>query len=213
MLISHKFKFISIDIPKTGTKSLRKALMPLGIIDISGSYNTNFDRHASADSCIKAMQKINKNFHDYYSFCVIRNPWDRYFSFFKYYKEYYETHKNTSRKLTGAQKIQFDYTASLFQHKEHIDVLKTIIHDQQPQHLYFMNQAGQILVSHVAQFSNLTVEFQDICQKLGVSPAPQLPHENKTQKINYKNFYNQELIDLVYEKENLIINKYKYEYV
>ena len=34
MLISHKHKFITIDIPKTATRSLRETLLPQNIIDI-----------------------------------------------------------------------------------------------------------------------------------------------------------------------------------
>jgi len=37
MLISHKHKFITIDIPKTATRSLRETLLPQNIIDIVGS--------------------------------------------------------------------------------------------------------------------------------------------------------------------------------
>lgn len=38
MLISHKHKFITIDIPKTATRSLRETLLPQNIIDMQEKY-------------------------------------------------------------------------------------------------------------------------------------------------------------------------------
>ena len=50
MLISHKHKFVTIDIPKTGTRSMRETLQPLGIIDIVGpqSASVGFWQHSTA---------------------------------------------------------------------------------------------------------------------------------------------------------------------
>jgi hypothetical protein len=107
MLISHQYKFITIDIPKTGTRSLRETLVPLGIIDIIGTpriKGDSFTHHCSAESCMQLLQNIEKNFYDYYSFCIIRNPWERYFSFFKYYKEFYEKSMNNAAELPVQKK-------------------------------------------------------------------------------------------------------------
>ena len=96
MLISHKHKFITIDIPKTATRSLRETFVPQNIIDIVGEPNLNADfyQHGTAQQCRNSLQKLNKNFSDYFSFVIVRNPWSRYYSFFKYFKEYAEKYKN-----------------------------------------------------------------------------------------------------------------------
>lgn len=211
MLISHKYKFVTIDIPKTGTRSLRETLLPIGIIDIIGSSDRSgrFYQHGSAESCSIALLDINKNFIDYYSFCVVRNPWDRYLSFFKYYKEIYETGAATS----VPQKNQLEYSKSLFQNTTEKEILKKIIQTHNAQHSYFMTTDQKILVNKVAQFQNLEMEFNSLCNKCGVLPIPKLKHKNKTtQKINYKDIYDQELIDMVAEKERIVIDKYNFNY-
>ena len=88
MLISHKHKFITIDIPKTGTRSMRMSLEPLGVIDIAGGpYATQdnpFEQHGSALSAKKQFIEKNWNWKEYYKWIIVRNPWNRYFSFFKF---------------------------------------------------------------------------------------------------------------------------------
>jgi hypothetical protein len=90
--------------------------------------------------------------------------------------------------------------------------MKSIIERENPQHVYFMNKHKEVLVSHVAQFANIELEFMNFCYNIKILPAPKLEHKNQTQKIDHKNFYNQELVDMVAEKEKFIIEKYGYAY-
>ena len=92
MILSHKYKFVTIDIPKTGTRSLRESLHPLGVIDECGKANfeAEFYQHDGAIRLKKQFKKNNWNWGCYFKFTVVRNPWARYFSFFKYFKTYGE---------------------------------------------------------------------------------------------------------------------------
>lgn len=227
MLISHKHKFISIDIPKTGSRSLRESLYPLNIIDILGTPNPNDDfyQHGTALDCRNAFQKNNINFNDYYSFCIVRNPWDRYFSFFKYFK--YKSERFKDPKLMGSylnskshvwvnsnlyknwiiQEIDDGkYWSDFFDsHQNDHNAFKAIILNHRPQHEYFLDMQGKIIVSHIAQFENITEEFSKFCRSTGIVDV-RLEHKNKMNtSINICDLYNQELINLVVQKEKGVI--------
>ena len=216
MLISHKHKFITIDIPKTATRSLRETLLPQNIIDTVGEPNLNADfyQHGTAKQCSNSLQKLNKNFSDYFSFVIVRNPWDRYYSFFKYFKEYKEKYKNkdASIKWSAPEINQGKMCEELFANKTDEIVLRNIIMNNPCQSDYYANENDEIMVSHIAKFENLNQEFQLLCNQVNVNYSP-LFHENKSvTKISYYNIYTKETIDLVAAKEKNVIKLKGYEY-
>jgi hypothetical protein len=216
MLISHKHKFIMIDIPKTGTRSRRQTLLPFKIIDIIGkSEGKNFYQHGTAFDCKKGLQNIGLNFNDYFSFCVVRNPWDRYLSFFKYCKEKAEDYlKTTDFKGWRDIKIkQGKHCVNLFSNNNEQQVIRKIINNKPTQSHYFLNQNQQIMVSYIALFENIQTEFEYFCETIGIEKI-KLLHNNKSEtQISCSDIYNQELIDLVAEKEQCVIKLKNYQYI
>lgn len=216
MLISHKHKFITIDIPKTATRSLRETFVPQNIIDIVGEPNLNADfyQHGTAQQCSNSLQKLNKNFSEYFSFVVVRNPWDRYYSFFKYFKEYAKKYKNkdTSVKWNAPEINQGRMCEELFANKTDEIVLRNIIINNECQSDYYMNQDNEIIVSRIAKFENLNKEFELLCNQVNVNYSPLLHGNKSIIKNSYYNIYTKETINLVAEKEKNVIelNGYKY---
>jgi len=215
MLISHKHKFITIDIPKTATRSLRETFVPQNIIDIVGEPNLNagFYQHGTAQQCSESLQKLNLNFADYFSFVIVRNPWDRYYSFFKYYKEYLKRYKSRDVSVAwSAQGInQGKMCEKLFESNTDEAVLRQIIISNRSQSDYYTNEENQIVVSHIAKFENLNEEFELLCNKVNVKYSP-LFHGNKSSKKgSYHDVYTQQTIDLVAEKERDVIQLNEYE--
>ena len=216
MLISHKHKFITIDIPKTATRSLRETLLPQNVIDIVGdpNFNADFYQHGTAMQCSESLQKLNKKFSDYFSFVIVRNPWDRYYSFFKYFKEYAEKYKNkdASIKWNTLEITQGKLCEELFANKSDEIVLRNIIINNECQSGYYANEKNEIMVSHIAKFENLNKEFELLCNQVNVNYFP-LFHGNKSIiKSSYYNIYTEETIELVAEKEKNVIELTGYEY-
>lgn len=209
MLISHKHKFITIDIPKTGTRSFRESLYPLGLIDIVGKpfVEADFYQHDTAIRAKKQFTTNNWPWDDYFKFTIVRNPWVRYFSFFKYFKSYGEKFLRRDESIAwGAAEInQGQYCVSLFSNSDEQTILKDIILNNPPQHAYYCDQNDEIIVDYIADFEFIENEFVFLCNQVGVNP-PLLQHGNKSfNSPNMHNIYNQDLIDLVAQKEKSVI--------
>ena len=214
MLISHKFKFLTIDIPKTGTRSYRESLA--GFIDIIGTYQTQFTQHQTAMSVKNEFNKNGWNWDSYFKYITIRNPWARYVSFYFWAKNKLIELDNIFKSKEPESQLNkdaFTYLTNLFKnnnYNQHL-ILKNIINQQSSQNSYFIEN-NEILVDYIARTETIDIDFQFLCNKVGITPIPELKHENKNKAYNYKDFYDQELIDLVAYKEKYVIENYNYQY-
>lgn len=216
MLISHKNKFITIDIPKTGTRSFRESLDPLGVIDEFGAPNLNaeFYQHDGAIRAKKQFAKKNWNWNEYFKFTIVRNPWQRYFSFFKYFKSYVEKYMRRDESINWREPEinQGKLYVELFKNKDDQTVLKNIILNNDSQDSYYCNENSEIIVDHIASFEDLEDEFVLLCNAVGIE-TPKLQHGNKSpNSLNMHDIYNQQLIDLVAKKEKSVIKLKGYEF-
>ena len=63
----------------------------------------------------------------------------------------------------------------------------------------------------IAKTESLSKDVSSFCLKLGLTNQLKLKHENKSVYTrSYKDYYNQELIDTVAEKEKWVIDKFNY---
>lgn len=219
MLISHKNKFISIDIPKTGTRSLRTALLPTGCIDICNDNPTQdvkglFSHHGTASECRRGFKEKGWDFNEYFKFSIIRNPWLRYFSFFKYYfmkmNEFIDCEDIS--KMSKKEIHQSQICLDLFKNvKEYKDIMNIIVEENFSQNSFISDESGEVIVNKLLKFEDLDKEFKFLCNYVGIDPIPDLPHENKTPKtFSLKEVFSQEAIDKVAVKEKSIIEKFGY---
>jgi hypothetical protein len=215
MLISHSKKFITVDIPKTGTRSLRESLCPWGIIDVVGKADPSaeFHQHGTVERAKLAFENNNWDWDEYYSFSIVRNPWERYFSFFKYFKNYAEKYQNKDSSIVWrkAEINQGKMCHEMFKNKNEKKILKNIINKKKVQSEYYEIN-GQVAISHIALFEDISNEFKKLCLKIDVDEI-ELKHGNKSSSShNMHDIYNQELIDLVAEKEKSCIKLFNYDY-
>lgn len=216
MLISDKYKFLIIDIPKTGSRSLRESFeVKPGIIQIYGKadLNAKFYQHGTSQQAKNALE-INE-WRSFYKATIVRNPWDRYLSFLKYFSSYAEKYisKDKSIQWNTGEKRQGKMCVDLISSTPNeSELLKKIILSQQAQDCFYKNELGNIQLNKLCKFENLNEEFEQFCKKVGLQEISLL-HKNKSQSyIDAKKIYTQEIIDLVALKESSVIKLMGYDF-
>jgi hypothetical protein len=137
-MINHKLKFIFVEIPKTGTTTIRST--------IEGWPHSHMN--------IVELQNLltEQQFKEYFKFAYVRNPWDRTVSLYHYIRR-------NSRHRYHKQCIS-DGNFSTYLKSEHLESL--------PQQYDFISKHGKNLLDFVGKFENLQEDFNIICDKIGI---------------------------------------------
>ena len=219
MLLSHKHKFVTIDIPKTGTRSMRETLQPLGIIDIVGpqSASVGFWQHSTALEVKKYFTKQGWDWDDYFKYVVVRNPWDRYLSFINYYKFCADNYIKNKVGLTPQQINQGEVSVALFRNNRPpkqimLDLIQRTGGIWMNQDQYFKDEKGQIIVDYIANFDNINDEFKLFCKKNNFNTTIKLNHGNKSGGFFKKEeVFCDASINLIKQKESFVIDLMNYK--
>jgi len=239
MIISHSHKFIFIHIPKCGGTSITKALIPLlGKDDIVLGYNkpTIFSIINNIPSHInnKYIEKTNlhqglrqytrsiinkkenngtlirkhsrameikkyigsQNWEDYFTFSFVRDPWDRIVSLYYWYQSY-----NWNDPEGLAKKIRKIPDFDGFVKSEFL---------QQPSCSDYICDSGKSIVDFIGKLENFETDFKNVCNEIGL-PEIQILKENISQrKRDYKEYYNEETIQLIAKKYDDDIKNFNY---
>ena len=215
MIISHKHQFIIINIPKTGTLSILNTLFRSNIhIDISGngSMDKEYYVHDSASSVKHKLLASGFDWNKYVSYVRIRNPWQRYVSYFMWTHKHIKYCTENPTIINELDKKALKSILSVQEHYDNCDkkILKHYINSIANQSHYFLEN-GQCIVNNIQKFENLQNDFKTFCNSLNIQNI-ELLQLNKNKDYIYKDFYNQELIDIVADKEKYVIDKWRYEY-
>ena len=226
MIISFKHRLLTIDIPKTGTRTLRETLAPLNVISVLGepSVQAEFYQHdrlcrikQTLDNKFKKTGDPVWDFKTYKIFTIIRNPWTRYFSFYNYFKTASE---NYEKFLKGEMpdwdkpkihqgKSSYDFFKTESSPKQ---IMKKIVENNLDQGSYFIYN-NNCHADFVASFEYIQDEIKALCESYEMGD-PNITHGNKGKySSSMKETYDQEIIDLIAEKEKKLLDKYPFDYV
>lgn len=208
MLISHRFKFIVINIPKTASNSYRDKLNKYTDVWGERLHQTieepkRFYQHDSLPKIKERFVLNNWDIDQYFKYVTIRNPWQRYASYYMW-----------AKKHEDSQYLYLDnkHLSTLFNkyNSKQEKILEQII-------VYNLSQDNFLLidnkecVDYIARLETIDEDFNKLCEILNI-PKTKLLHRNKSERYDYRELYTQKLIDLVYEKEKYVIEKYKYSF-
>jgi len=179
-MLCHAQKCIFVHIPKTAGQSIERAFLELAgttweqrapfLLRYNGDPNLGPPRlaHLTADDYIRFGHVTEDEYRSYYKFAFVRDPWARAISLYKQLK--YES--------------KCDFKSFIGTHlKQLFDEMYWFV---RPQADFIYSSNDELLVDFVGRFERLQTDFDQVCQRLNISPRV-LPSSNKSQhRINVK---------------------------
>ena len=202
-MISKKYKFIYIHIPKTGGNSIQTALAPYAddrlffrksignIVDEDGLQGLSVfnDELGFTDSSVKHAtishyhHKLGNEIYSYFIFASIRNPWDRVVSQTAFFSK-------TNLPLSPLAIEELNLPSPM------VD---------------YLSVDGRILVGDFIRFESLQYDFNRVCERLGIEKI-RLPHKNRSNRSGFSNYYSNESRIYVQEKFKSDIDVFGYAF-
>jgi len=190
MIISERHKFVFVAIPKTGTHSIRQALRPhLGEADIEQvklftSKAFPIPELASLGHGHISLSQLRpfmepQKFDQFFKFAFVRNPFDRFVSYCAF--------------MTREQKAFERDPKGVMRHLLfRAPPLNHILF--QPQHSFIAGIDGEVLADYVGRVEQMQGSFDEICDRIGL-PRATLGKANESSRMDYRQYYDRELID------------------
>ena len=212
-MISHKYKCIFVEVPKTGSTSIRavlgkpltphlnlwenKRLMQRYWTQRGGRKNRLLECLYLMLSKERRMQIGQRQFDNYFKFGFVRNPWDRVVSLYE---------------RTEAQQMRNEMTFSQF--VEWIDYSSsTCIHSSPHRYQldWFVDPNGKILADFIGRFETIDEDWAYVAKKLGISAT--LPHTRPSFRTrHYAEYYTPQTCEMIAQKFKVDIEHFGYEF-
>ena len=88
---------------------------------------------------------------------------------------------------------------------------KTMINEYEGNMFDWISENGRIIVDFVGRFENLQEDWREICNCIGIAHI-ELPHVNRSERKDYREYYTEETRQIVAERFQKIIDKFGYEF-
>ena len=213
-MISHKYKCIFVEVPKTGTTSIRSIIgqppkphqnicqIKFEMENYWTRYGGNLNKVIASLYLLLPRKTRERNgrklFNTYFKFGFVRNPWDRVVSLYLR-KEGLQL----SQKMSFPEFVRWiKYSSSTCNHSvPHVNQLD-----------WFVDPHGEILVDFIGKFENLQKDWHTVSKKIGAQD--QLPHKKKNDRKvkHYTEYYSAESKRIIENKFGLDIEYFGYEF-
>lgn len=233
MVLSHKYKFIFIAIPRTGSSSIIESLrVNLNLktkdfnvfkddicrprifpIPIYPGSSIKIRKHIKAAKLKEILG--DEIWNSYYKFAFVRNPWDHILSFYLFLKDHgIKQFLNNIQKGKDLSYNRSAYNiiikAKKYSFKDFVYYYFTEKNDT-PFLEYISGKNSKKLLDFVGKFENLQTDFNRICDRLNIK-RNQLPHLNKTAHDGYVEYYDNKTKGIVEKYCKEIIDNFGYKF-
>jgi len=207
MIISYLHKFIFVAIPKTGTHAIRQALREQMGPDDEEQVKLFVDKTLRAPELAAlqhghiSLQQLQPHmaadqFARFCKFAFVRNPFDRFVS----YCSFITRERGDFDRDPRAVMRHFLFAAPPERH-----ILFA------PQHVFVTGEDGQLLADEIGRVEQMQESFDRICARLRIASRP-LDRVNSSRRGDYRQYYDQQLIDGVAARYARDLELFGYEY-
>jgi len=206
MIISKAHKFVFAAIPKTGTHSVRRALrehMDAGDLEQVGLFIQRafpipeLARIGHGHITLAQLKPHMKpdDFASFFKFAFVRNPFDRYVSYCSFVT------REVGDFDRDPQQVMRYFLANPPWH--HILF--------RPQYEFVTDQAGNLLTDTIGRVERMQQSYDEIAARIGI-PTAILDVVNNSRRSDYRQYYDQALIDGVAGLYARDLELFDYEY-
>jgi len=189
MIISKLHKFVFVAIPKTGTHAVRRALREhMGPEDMEqvGLFVQSklpIPALAQLDHGHITLEQLRphlkaEDWSAFLKFAFVRNPFDRFVSYCAFVT------RDGDEFVRDPQAVMRDVLAR----PPHDHVL---FH---PQHRFIADASGKLLTDYVGRLEEMQKSYDEVCARIGI-PTAQLDKVNATKRRDYREYYDEPLIE------------------
>jgi len=202
-IVSKKYKFIFIHIPKTGGSSIAEPEYQSGQGALVAHLGSEDHVQAGHIRAVGLKNRLQDSWDDYFKFAFVRNPWDRIVSLYHYFLQDPEKQRSALGKEI----------AKLGSFREFCLQIENIELDPHfdPQISYLIDYEGQFLLDYLGRYESIDKDFDLICKKIGL-PAVQLPHLRKSDHDTYHHHYDVETAKIIAARYKSDIDAFKYSF-
>jgi Sulfotransferase family len=212
-VISHKHKCIFVEVPTTGSTSVRgilgKAWKPhLNLWQIKQLMETSWTEFGGRKNRIMAALYLlqpqerrresgRRQFESYFKFGFVRNPWDRVVSLYE-----------RTEALQLRNEMSFEQFVDWIQYSS-----ATCVHSSPHRYQldWFVDANGNLLADFIGKFERLDEDWAFVAQKLGVEER--LPHRRPNPRSrHYTEYYTPRTRDIIAAKFKVDIERFDYEF-
>jgi hypothetical protein len=190
MLISHKYKFVCVNIPKTATGTREAALGEYCELSIfKPGFKIAYGRHAPAHIAKSIFFENGWIWDDYYKFSFVRNPHFRYISFYNMMVKQGRTRANFSEWFASRVSENF------------------------PQCYYYKDAHGESnILDKIYKYENLNESMADVFKIVGIKNQPILNNPENAPEGGFiydiRKYYDLKIYNRVISLEKDVINKF-----
>ena len=200
-IVSNKYRFIFIHIPKTGGTSLAEPCYQDGKGVLTGLLGETDYIQAGHIRAVGLKERMGEHWDMYFKFAFVRNPWDRMVSLYHYFLQ--EPEKRASE--LGRRIAACDGFTAFCSRLEDLELDAHF--DEQIS--YLIDFHGNLLVDYIGRFETLDQDYANICSRLAL-PVAKLPHYRKSSHQHYLQYYNERSKNIVAERYRNDIAAFNY---